>query len=149
MTFTPWAKWQDRNGMQNLKMPGVYALSITQKDIVQKPYSTVREIAYYGMTNSKGGLKSRLNQFDNTIKGKHVAHGGAQRFLFKYPDYDELCKKLYVAVRAFDCDVKSNSPKDLRVMGEIAKYEYDCFAEYLEKHGSLPEFNDKKRSPKK
>jgi hypothetical protein len=34
-------------------------------------------------------------------------------------------------------------------MGEVAKYEYECFALFAEKFGHLPEFNDKKRSPKK
>ena len=33
-------------------------------------------------------------------------------------------------------------------MGEVAKLEYDCFAEYVEKFGNLPEFNDKSKSPK-
>jgi len=28
-------------------------------------------------------------------------------------------------------------------MGEIAKFEYDCMAIYVEKFGHLPEFNDK------
>ena len=34
-------------------------------------------------------------------------------------------------------------------MGRIAKHEYDCFAAFVEMFGRLPEFNDKKKSPKK
>jgi hypothetical protein len=33
-------------------------------------------------------------------------------------------------------------------MGDIAKFEYVCFAQFVKKHGSLPRFNDKNRSPK-
>jgi len=55
-----------------------------------------------------------------------------------------LTKKLYVSIAPFECDVKSNSLKDLRVMGQVAKFEYDCFAEYVKEHKKLPKFNDKK-----
>jgi hypothetical protein len=34
-------------------------------------------------------------------------------------------------------------------MGNVVKQEYECFAVFVEKFGKLPEFNDKKRSPKK
>ncbi len=99
------------------------------------------------MTNSKAGLKGRLKQFDNTIIGK-TGHGGADRFRFKHGNYKELADKLYVSACTFECDVESNDPKDLRIMGKVAKFEYDCFAEYVEKFGELPEFNNKKESPK-
>lgn len=101
-----------------------------------------------GMTNAIGGLKSRLYQFDVTIKGGRV-HGGAHRFRFKHPNYDSLIRDLYVSVSPFRCQVTSGKPEDFRVMGEVAKFEYECFAIYAEAHGHLPEFNDKKRSPKK
>lgn len=100
------------------------------------------------MTNAKGGLKSRLAQFDNTIKGRR-GHGGAQRFHFKHPDYATLAAKLYVAVRSFECDVASDEPSDLRIMGAVAQYEYECFALFAQRFGRLPEFNDMKLSPKK
>lgn len=56
--------------------------------------------------------------------------------------------KLYVSVCSFECDAKSNAPKDLIIMCEVAKFEYDCFAEYVEKFGYLPEFNNKSKSLK-
>ena len=59
-----------------------------------------------------------------------------------------MTQNLYVSVRYFKCDVKSNKPEDLRIMGEVAKFEYDCFTLYTEKFESLPKFNDKKNSPK-
>jgi hypothetical protein len=147
-SFSTWVKWSDRTELPNLSNPGVYALAISKVDISGTPFSWTPEIAYIGMTNAKGGLKSRLNQFDTTIKGGD-GHGGGHRVRFKHPDYSALIHKLYVAICPFRCDVTSEDPKDLRITGEVARYEYECFAIFAEKFGCLPEFNDKKRSPKK
>lgn len=88
-----------------------------------------------------------MKQFDYTISGK-TGHGGADRVLFKHRCYDKLVQNLYVAVVPFRCDVESNKPSDIRRMGEVAKFEYSCMAHFVEKFGALPEFNDKKGSPK-
>ena len=112
-----------------------------------KKYSLRKEIEYFGMTNSIGGLKSRLKQFDNTIIGKS-GHGGAERFLFKYKNYDILSKNIFVSICPVECNVKSNNPKDLLKMGEVARLEYYCFAQYAKRFKKLPKFNDKKMSPK-
>jgi hypothetical protein len=146
--FSHWIKWHDRNTLENIKLPGVYFLAISDQNISNASFSWRSDIVYVGMTNSRGGLKSRLQQFDNTIKGK-VGHGGAQRFMRKYPNYDELKKRLYVSVCPTNCNVNSKQPKDLRLMGSVAAQEYECFARYVEIYRQLPEFNDMKRSPKK
>lgn len=146
--FSEWAKWHERNRLARLTYPGVYAIALSDNDIAGKAFSWRPEVIYVGMTNAKGGLKSRLRQFDNTIKGGD-GHGGGHRVRFKYPDYSRLTLKLYVSVHPYECDVKSNRPDDLRVMGDIAKHEYDCIAVFTEIFHQLPEFNDKKRSPKK
>ena len=146
--FTNWIKWENRDSLTGIKSPGVYCIAISEKVLSAQSFSWIREIAYVGMTNAQNGLKGRLKQFDNTIKGK-TGHGGAARVRFKHDNYSKLVAKLYVSVRSFDCDVKTNSAVDLRTMGDVAKFEYDCFAEYVEKYDKLPEFNDKKRSPKK
>ena len=59
-----------------------------------------------------------------------------------------LGRKLFVSIVPFECNVKSNHSEDLRIMGEVAKFEYDCFAHYSEVFDSLPEFNNKATSPK-
>ena len=146
--FTNWIHWKDRAELAGLAYPGVYAIAISKRDISGTSFTWNPNIAYVGMTNTKGGLKSRLYQFDVTIKGGR-GHGGAHRFRFKHPKYNSLVRNLYVAVRPFKCQVTSETPKDLRVMGDVAKFEYECFALYVEAYGQLPEFNDKKRSPKK
>jgi len=145
--FTQWTKWENRNSLNGIKYSGIYCIAISETDLSEQDFEWIFNITYVGMTNSKAGLKGRLKQFDNTIIGKS-GHGGADRFRYKYENYEDLVNKLYVSVCYFECDVKSNSPKDLRIMGKVAKLEYDCFAEYVEKFGKLPEFNDKKRSLK-
>jgi hypothetical protein len=145
--FSHWTKWNDRNSLNGIKYPGIYCIAISEIDLSEQDFEIISKITYVGMTNSKAGLKGRLKQFDNTIIGK-TGHGGADRFRFKYENYKDLVDKLYVSVSSFECDVKSNAPKDLRIMGEVAKFEYDCFAEYVEKFGELPEFNNKSKSLK-
>ena len=145
--FSTWYKWNNRDKVENIKFPGIYIIAVTENNIESQNFDWLTEIKYVGMTNSVAGLKGRLKQFDNTIIGK-TGHGGADRFKYEYQNYDELIDKLYVSVIPFACDVKSNSPEDLRVMGEVSKFEYDCFAKYVELYKKLPKFNDKKNSPK-
>jgi len=61
----------------------------------------------------------------------------------------KLVSKLFVSVSHTECDVTSNKPSDLRLMGKVAQQEYECFAVFAEMFGRLPEFNDKYKSPKK
>src|SRR6266540_3709610 len=95
--FSHWAKWANRHALADLGYPGVYALAISQADLSTTTFSWRPEIIYVGMTNSKGGLKARLQQFDNTIKGKE-GHGGGARVRFKHSGYHELASRLFVSV---------------------------------------------------
>lgn len=146
-TFSRWAKWADRKNLDALHQPGVYALRISGKALSGTPFRWSIEIAYFGMTNSVGGLRSRLRKFDNTLLGKS-GHGGAARFHYRFTDYDLLVRNLYVAVVPFNCDVRRCSPRDLKVMGDVARYEYICLARFVRRYARLPRFNDRKRSPK-
>lgn len=145
--FSNWTPWEKRTEIPRLQFPGIYALAISEADISGTTYDWIQPIVYVGMSNAVAGLKGRLDQFDNTIRGK-MGHGGAQRFFYKYPDRSLLVPQLYVAALPVECDPRSATPRDLRLMGEVAKLEYVCFAEFVERFGHLPEFNDKKRSPK-
>lgn len=148
MPFSNWEKWINRNNLTRLQYPGVYAIALSETNLSGTPFSWCLEIIYFGMTNAKGGLMSRLQQFDDTLKGGNT-HGGAHRVRFKHNDYSSLIPRLYVSVYPHECNVQSNDPANLRAMGDVVKYEYECFALFVEKFGQLPEFNDKKRSPKK
>lgn len=145
--FSQWIPWEQREELSNIQFPGVYAIRISQQDISGRKFSWHKEIAYIGMTNGVSGLKGRLKAFDNTIRGKR-GHGGADRFRYKHQNYNTLIENLYVSVAHFKADVTSNLPEDLLVMGKVALFEYQCFAEYVNKHGDLPEFNNKKESKK-
>jgi len=148
--FSHWVTWNKRKELTGLNYPGVYAIAHSNINIAGKKFSWKKEICYFGMSNSTKGLKGRISQFDSTIRDKVKGrHGGAERFNYKYKDYDKLVKRLYVSVRVFECDVTSNSPDDLNKMGDVAKLEYACLAHYVDKCGRLPEFNDKQKSPKK
>ncbi|MGA2769170.1 MAG: hypothetical protein ABSF24_12800 [Candidatus Bathyarchaeia archaeon] len=146
-SFSRWKRWADRDTIAGIYFPGVYALAISAADISGKPFTWRREIVYIGMTNSKGGLRSRLQQFDNTIHHKE-GHGGARRFLTKYPDPVCLAKHLFVSVCSQGRKLSWDNPLDLRLMGRVARQEYECMATYYDEFGQLPEFNDKGRSPK-
>ena len=146
--FSKWERWEERHSIPNLFLPGIYAIAYSDQDISGKAFSWRPEIIYFGMTNSRGGLRSRLRQFKNTIMGKR-GHGGAHRVRYKYPKYLKLVRKLFVSVYSYKCNVQSNAPSDLLIMGAVAKHEYVCLARFVERFGRLPEFNDKKRSPKK
>lgn len=145
--FNKWHKWVNRADLPNSNFPGVYIIAKSNSDISGHKFLWIPEIIYIGMTNSKGGLKSRLNQFDKTLC-RNIQHGGADRMLYKYRNYEELENNLYVSTVTIECDVKSNRPEDLRLMGEVLRLEFICFAEFVERFGHLPEFNNKKTSPK-
>ena len=78
------------------------------------------------------------------------SHGGAARFLCGYKNYtyNIFSKKIFVSICPIECDVTSNNPKDLLKMGDVARLEYFCFAQYAKRFKKLPKFNDKKESPK-
>ena len=162
--FSPWMKWNDRKETDNIKMPGIYAIAIVDQSIEGNDFKLLKEIVYFGMTNSQGGLISRLKAFDNTIKNK-TGHGGASRFKYEHIDRhnsmdsvevrekleEELISKLYVSIAPFNREgsKKPFSSNDLITMGDVAKAEYECFAEYFKEFKYLPQFNDMKKSPKK
>jgi hypothetical protein len=149
-SFSNWTRWRERDQLPGKEFPGVYVIALADEDIASTPFAWREEIIYIGMTISKGGLKSRLQKFDDTINKKE-GHGGATRVRFKHRDYNVLVSKLFVSVNYTECDVKPNLPKpsDLRLMGSVLQHEYECFAVFAEKFGWRPEFNDKKNSRKK
>jgi len=149
MRFSKWVKFDQRDKLRNTHYPGVYAIAISNKNLAGTRFKWTKAIRYFGFTNAVGGLRGRLNQFNNTLRDKSgPGHGGAQRFRQKYRNGNALAKKLYIAVCPFACDVSANKPKDLTAMGDAVRSEYLAFAKYAAFFGGLPEFNDKEKSPK-
>ena len=172
MKFSKWAKWDERekaltlkmvgkkplSGKDLLKYRGIYALAISKKtDMTGKDFKWEKDIVYFGMTNSIKGLAGRLKQFNNTLRDLPGAgHGGAARFLSKnerkHKKGDVLAKKLFVSVSPFFSSkpgLKPETSRDLKLMGRVAKAEYDALATYLGEHKALPKYNDKELSPKR
>src|ERR1700738_1186750 len=142
MRFSNWVKFNQRDELRNTSHPGVYAIAISKGNIAGTRFKWIKEISYFGFTNAVGGLRGRLNQFNNTLRDKSgPGHGGAQRFRRKYRDGNALAKNLYVAVCPFKCDVSTNKPA-------VTCAEYLVFAKYAALFRRLPEFNDKEKSPK-
>lgn len=146
--FSKWHPWQDRGDISGKTCPGVYVVAISKIDLSGKNFIWMKEIVYVGVTNSVGGLIGRLGNFDETISGRRLHHGGADRVRYKHRNYSSLKKQLFVSIAPFKCDVRSNLPADLKIMGKVVEFEYLCFAQYAQKFGKLPEFNDMKTSPK-
>ena len=85
MRFSNWVKFDQRDELRNTNSPGVYAIAISPMDIAGTQFNWTKEISYFGFINSVGGLRGRLNQFNNTLRDKSgPGDGGAQRFRRKY-----------------------------------------------------------------
>lgn len=146
--FSGWSAWHARDRLVQIGQPGIYVIAVEGRDITDEPFSWLASVVYVGMTNAVAGIRGRLRQFDRTISGKRIQHGGADRFRFRFQNYEELMGRLFVAIAPYPCDPTSNLPQDLRIMGDITNCEYECLARFVELHGRLPDFNDKKLSPK-
>jgi hypothetical protein len=145
--FTKWVRWTSRRDLRGLEFPGVYVIVRSSSDLSSRSFSWLEDIIYVGMTNGLSGLRGRLAAFDTTLRGR-LAHGGADRVRYRFPGYAHLSRRLYVSVASFKCDPASISAEALRVMGNVARFEYLCLAYYMEKFKKLPKFNDKAISPK-
>lgn len=134
--------------MENSEFPGVYLLAYTEKNLEDTAVN-IKDVFYVGMSNSKGGVFQRLNQFIKGIE-KCDLHSAAVRFFREYANNTPFSrtginKKFYVIFLSIPCKVnkEERSAEDLRKMGEVAKFEYDVLAYIKEKLGKEPELNKK------
>jgi hypothetical protein len=130
----------------DLIYPGVYLLAFASERFAGE---TIKpdQVLYVGMSNSAGGVRSRLKQFIKGIE-RNGYHSGAMRF------YREQCKgepfaklktrkRLYVAALTIECegDKVDAEPTDLRLMGHVACLEYYAIARIAQKTGKKPALN--------
>lgn len=140
--FSEWYRWPNRNDYSGIDCAGVYVIAICERDISGAAFSMLKEVVYVGMTIA--GFRDRLDQFDKTISPVPIRrnrHGGAERFLYKHPDYEKVVKQLYVALCHLKFDPYGRTPSDLRAMGSVRALEYEMMAQYAEQWGDRPEFN--------
>jgi len=142
------SKWKRWDEILNESInPGIYVIALSDNKLSISNQSIIcNDVVYIGMTNSKFGLKQRLNQFNNVIIGKS-GHGGADRFMF---DHDvNIVKNMYYKTLEFSLDnIDPGSKMYYLIHGEVAKFEYIMFAQYITFQGELPKYN-KRTSPKK
>lgn len=143
-----WSKWQTKNQIPDIKEPGIYYIAHSNEDLSNQFFDFQKDIIYIGMSISKKGVLGRLYQFEKGMEGKDGTHGGAERVRFKHKDHIEFFDNCYLYVKPFKLS-KENDVFNWKQKGECVKHEYVSFANYLEKYGELPEFNDFKRSIKK
>lgn len=145
-------KWEplleNYKSIENGNYPGVYLLAFTSENIEGKIVNP-SDIYYVGMSNAKKGLISRVQQFVNGIE-KNGSHSGGMRFfkeISKGVPYSKCNhqQKFYIVSLPFPCDVKKNSrtPNDLRIMGDICRFEYYLLAHIKELTNSEPILNKK------
>lgn len=143
-----WMKLENYKNLESCKYPGVYILAYTDKDLLNKRIK-IEDIFYVGMSNSLGGVKQRISQFINGIE-KYKSHSAGMRFFKEYMNNNSFSKNkskksFYIASLTLPCEVSKDkrTDKDLRKMGEVAKFEYDVLAHIKEKLGKEPELNKK------
>ena len=129
-------------------VPGIYAIAYSSDNLSGIDFDYIEDIVYFGMSINKRGLQGRLYQFFSAINGKSNRHSGAEKMYRVLPTEDINWKdKLYISLwRCIYCNVIEFSPKDLSIMGDIAKQEYICLSEYMKRYNKLPRFCNKPKS---
>ena len=144
LKFSRWYKWDERTEIQNLNNPGIYAIAITSNNLSGKKFD-YGKVDYIGMSNSKGGLNSRLNGFNRAIHGNKGHSGGRTIFgdLGTYRKWKG--KKLFVSVVQVKCNTEkaSRTHRDLINMGWVAFLEYEAMAEFKKRLKREPHYNKK------
>jgi hypothetical protein len=127
--------------------PGVYLLAYSSKTLSGQRVNP-RDVLYVGMTNSAGGLRSRLSQFQKCLEGGKP-HGPGVRFYKKCLGcrrYSRLRKRkrFFFVALAVPCesDKSEAEPCDFVEMGKVASLEYEAIARVLRSTGWLPPLND-------
>ena len=143
LSFSPWFAWEDRSKVPLSKMPGIYLISITLKDLKGET-TKWEDVSYIGMTNSRKGLLGRWQQFFNSITGKR-GHSGGNKVYKNMGHYDDWDHKLFVSAMPIECNVKNPNNLDLIKMGWVAFLEYEAFAEFYNHFPKKvkPEYNTK------
>jgi hypothetical protein len=141
LKMSPWYKWERRSEYYEKDRPGIYLIAITKKEL-EGTMPIWNDVVYIGMTNSKGGLISRWQQFSNSINGR-TGHSGGNTIFEALGHYTSWTNKLYVSAMGIDCNVISQEPDDYKKMGWITFLEYDAFAEYARAVGGHPKYNKK------
>jgi hypothetical protein len=130
----------------DLRHPGVYLLAYSGRSLEGSAIKA-HDVLYVGMSNSAGGVRSRLNQFKKGIEENHH-HSGARRFFREHGGGKPFAaagtrRRLYFSALTFECESRKGlaKPDDLRIMGHINCIEYYAIAHVAEQTGKNPPLN--------
>ncbi len=142
LKFSKWYKWENKNEYHLKKYPGVYIISITDKNNLEGIQPNLQDVVYVGMTHSQKGLAGRWQQFNSSIKG-NGGHSGGNTVYEQIGHYDNWPQNLnlYVAAMGIECDVRNRTADDYISMGWVAYLEYEAFAKFYKVVGEHPRFN--------
>lgn len=145
-----WSEFDMKNikKEENVFCPGVYLIAYSDVNLEGGGINS-KDVFYVGMANSKRGVFQRLRQFYQGITINR-SHSGGKRFFREYAggvSYGVLNnrKKFYFSFLSIPCEVLKSERlgDDLRIMGEVAKLEYDVLAYIKDKTDKEPELNKK------
>lgn len=144
LIFSKWYSWKNRLEYPLHNYPGLYLIAISEKNLNGKN-SKLEDADYIGKTVSKGGLKKRWYQFNQTIRGKE-GHSGGKTILKSFgKTYEQWGNENQLFVAGFGLDSinlnQYTSESNLIIFGQIAYLEYYAFSKYFKFHGKLPKFH--------
>lgn len=142
MKFTPWVRFDDRKNLPNTQYPGIYAFAISENSLAGREFGLSEKIVLLGVTFKKAGIKGRLEQFNNSIRGKSgIGDKAARRMRREYKDGEELAKRLYVSICHIKCDVTALSREDIGTIYEGARAAYLALEEFHKRYNRHPKYN--------
>ena len=131
---------------ESLKSPGVYMLAYTKSKLRGKLIKE-NDVLYVGMSNSQGGIRTRLKGFGDGLETYGI-HSGAKRFYREYQNGRPFSKlkdqgRFFYATLTIDCISEKSKlqPSDLRELGHVACLEYYAIARIKQKTGRMPTLN--------
>jgi hypothetical protein len=131
LQFGSWQPWAQRKSTVKGYLPGVYVISITNKELTGQPVDWA-DVSYIGMTRSQSGLAGRWKQFDDAIRKPTGMHSGGNSVFATFGPYEGWKERLFVAAMPIECNTWKPSVDDTLKMGWIGYLEYEAFAKYRE-----------------
>ncbi len=141
LEFSQWYRWEQREEYPLARFPGVYLISITEREDLHGQLPDYKDVVYIGRTLSQKGLANRWYQFFQTLKGKR-GHSGAKTIRKELGTYDTWRNKhMYASGLGISCNLVTPTSADYRLMAAVVYLEYEAFARYYEIVGGHPRFN--------
>ena len=152
VSYGKWCAWKDRFQLENITMPGIYAIIRTHDDYTGKAFCWTDPVSYIGMSVSKGGLAKRLYQFQRSVTG-NIGHSGGNSIK---KDFNESTigfydlenqqwsdgNRLFVCIQPVIINLEDKFPEQLIKKGYVANLEYLALSKFAALNDNeLPKYN--------